>query len=95
MAHTVVMLGFKNICTAAECGKEVLKFNPIACEGIDELLFEYVKQKGDENASLAILPEGPAFLLVEFGGESKEQTDDQARQMMARVNELGGRARSA
>ena len=56
------MLGFKDIYTAAECGEEVLKFNPIACEGIDELLFEYVKKKGDENASLAILPKGPAFL---------------------------------
>ena len=58
---------------------EVLKFNPIACEGIDELLFEYVKKKGDENASLAILPKGPAFLLVEFGGDSKDDSDDQAR----------------
>ena len=68
------MLGFKDIFTAAECGEEVLKFNPIACEGIDELLFEYVKKKGDENASLAILPEGPAYLLVEFGGDSRAET---------------------
>ena len=64
-ARSVVMLGFKDIYTAAECALEVLKFNPIACEGIDELLFEYVKKKGDENASLAILPKGPG---VSAGG---------------------------
>ncbi len=91
-ARTVAMLGFKDIFTVAECGEEVLKFKPSACEGIDELLFEYVKKKGDENASLAILPEGPAFLLVEFGGDSRAETDEQARQMIARVKQLGRRA---
>jgi FAD/FMN-containing dehydrogenase/Fe-S oxidoreductase len=91
-ARTVAMLGFKDIYTAAECAEDVLKFEPTACEGIDELLFHYVKQKGDENASLAILPEGPAFLLVEFGGESKDDSDDQARRMMDRVRGLGAKA---
>jgi FAD/FMN-containing dehydrogenase/Fe-S oxidoreductase len=91
-ARTVVMLGFGDIATAAECGLEVLKFNPIACEGIDELLFDYVKKKGDESASLAILPRGPSFLLVEFGGESKQASDEQARRMMDGVKGLGDRA---
>ena len=76
------------------CALEVLKFNPIACEGIDELLFEYVKKKGDESASLAILPKGPAYLLVEFGGESKQDTDGQARRAdgcMSRLSVPGAR----
>ena len=90
-ARTVAMLGFKDIYTAAECAESVLEFEPTACEGIDELLFQYVKKKGDENASMAILPEGPAFLLVEFGGESKDDSDDQARRMMDHVHGLGQR----
>ena len=88
-ARSVVMLGFADIYTAAECALEVLPFQPTACEGIDELLFEYVKKKGDESAALAILPKGPAFLLVEFGGESKEDSDDQAKRMIAHVKGLG------
>lgn len=92
VARSVVMLGFDDICTAAECALVVLEFKPIACEGLDELLFEYVKKKGDESASLAILPKGPAFLLVEFGGESKADSDEQARRMMAHVRGLGVRA---
>jgi FAD/FMN-containing dehydrogenase/Fe-S oxidoreductase len=91
-ARSVVMLGFKDIYLAAECALEVLPFNPVACEGIDELLFEYVKKKGDENASLAILPRGPAFLLVEFGGDSKQDADAQARRMMQHVKSLGSAA---
>ncbi len=90
--RTIVMLGFNDLYIAAECALEVLNFKPTACEGIDELLFDYVKQKGDENASLAILPKGPAFLLVEFGGDSKNDTDEQARRMMDHVKGLGGRA---
>ncbi|HTW94659.1 MAG TPA: FAD-binding and (Fe-S)-binding domain-containing protein [Tepidisphaeraceae bacterium] len=88
-ARSVAMLGFADVYLAAECGLAVLKFKPIACEGIDELLFEYVKKKGDENASLAILPKGPAFLLVEFAAASKGEADERARQMMSHVKELG------
>jgi FAD/FMN-containing dehydrogenase/Fe-S oxidoreductase len=91
-ARSVVMLGFEDICTGAECALEVLKFQPSACEGLDELLFDYVRRKGDADASLAILPKGPAYLLVEFGGESRAASDAQARRMMDHVRGLGRRA---
>ena len=41
---------------------EILTFKPTALEGFDHLLFEFVKQKGDENADLALLPPGKGFL---------------------------------
>ena len=53
---------------------EILEFNPTGLEGIDHLLFKFVKDKGDENANLALLPPGGGFLLVEFGGDSKEDS---------------------
>ncbi|HVZ32642.1 MAG TPA: FAD-binding oxidoreductase, partial [Polyangiaceae bacterium] len=90
--RSVVMLGFEDICQAAECARDVLSFGPIACEGMDELLFHYLQLKGDADASLAMLPKGPAYLLVEFGGESRAASDDQARRMMDHVRGLGGRA---
>jgi FAD/FMN-containing dehydrogenase/Fe-S oxidoreductase len=91
-ARTVVMLGFERIDVAAECGLETLQFAPTACEGIDRLLFQFVKQKGDENAALAILPKGHAFTLVEFAGESKQESDALARRMMEHVKTLGAAA---
>ena len=91
-ARTVVMLGFGDIYLGAECALDVLNFNPSACEGFDHLLFEYVRAKGDESASMAILPKGPAFILCEFTGDSKADSDDQARRMMDHVKTLGHRA---
>jgi FAD/FMN-containing dehydrogenase/Fe-S oxidoreductase len=91
-ARSVVMLGFDDLYDAAKCALEVLKHEPIACEGIDELLFQYVKQKGDQNANLAILPRGRAFLLTEFGADSKQGADDRARGMMQAVSALGEHA---
>jgi FAD/FMN-containing dehydrogenase/Fe-S oxidoreductase len=91
-ARTVVMLGFERLDVAAECGLEVLQFQPTACESIDRLLFEFVQRKGDENASLALLPRGEAFTLVEFAGDSKDESDARARRMMEHVKTLGAAA---
>ena len=91
-ARTVVMLGFGDIYNGAHCAHTVLTFNPSACEGIDHLLFEYVRAKGDENASMVILPKGPAFLLCEFTGDSKAESNDAARRMMDAVKGLGEHA---
>jgi FAD/FMN-containing dehydrogenase/Fe-S oxidoreductase len=55
------------------------QFKPTALEGIDHLLFQWVKQRGHQDADIALLPPGKGFLLVEFGGDSKEDSDDQAR----------------
>ena len=70
----------------------MLKFNPIACEGIDELLFDYVKQERRREREPRDTPKGPAYLLVEFGGDSKADSDDQARHTMDHVKGLQSRA---
>ena len=88
-ARTVVMLGYADIETAAECAVEhVLAFGPSACEGIDHLLFEYVKKKGDQNADIALLPKGKGFLLTEFTGQSKEESDAKALAMLEAIQKL-------
>lgn len=82
-ARSLLALGYPDIFAACEHLQEILKFEPTALEGIDHLLFEYVKKKGDETANLRLLPDGKGFLLVEFGGEDKADSDDQARRCMA------------
>jgi FAD/FMN-containing dehydrogenase/Fe-S oxidoreductase len=91
-ARSVVMLGFDDIYVATECALEVLGFGPTACEGLDDRLFSYVRQKGDQNANLAILPAGRAFILAEFAGDTRAESDEKARRMMAHVRGLGARA---
>ena len=41
-----------------------------------------MRAKGDKDADIALLPPGGGWLMVEFGGESKEDADGQARRLM-------------
>jgi FAD/FMN-containing dehydrogenase/Fe-S oxidoreductase len=81
-ARSLLILGYPDVYTAADHVMELLQYDPTALEGIDELLFEWVRAKGDARADLALLPPGHGWLLAEFGGDSKRDSDDQARRVM-------------
>jgi FAD/FMN-containing dehydrogenase/NAD-dependent dihydropyrimidine dehydrogenase PreA subunit len=81
-ARSLLVLGYRDVFSAGDHVAELLPLKPTGLEGMDHLLIEYVKRKGDKNADLTLLPEGRAFLLVEFGGDRKEDSDDQARRCM-------------
>ena len=44
---------------------------PIALEGIDSSMFTYMHDKGMSTSGRAMFPDGNAWLVVEFGGESE------------------------
>jgi FAD/FMN-containing dehydrogenase/Fe-S oxidoreductase len=84
-ARTLLLLGFPDVYRAADRVGDILPHHPTALEGMDRCLFDWVGAKGDEDADLALLPPGGGWLLVEFGGESKEDSDAQARGLMDRL----------
>jgi FAD/FMN-containing dehydrogenase/Fe-S oxidoreductase len=84
-ARSLLILGYPDIYTACDHLTEILAFQPTALEGIDHLLFEWVKARGDKAADIALMPPGTGFLLVEFGGDGKEDSDAQARRCMDRL----------
>ncbi len=81
-SRSLLVLGYPDVFQACTHLLEILTFQPTALEGFDHLLFKFVKAKGDETADLALLPPGTGFLIVEFGGENKQDTDGQARRCM-------------
>jgi FAD/FMN-containing dehydrogenase/Fe-S oxidoreductase len=81
-ARSLLILGYPDIHEACEHLLEILKFEPTALEGFDHLLFQYVQKKGDKTADLNLLPDGKGFLIVEFGGDSKADSDGQAKKCM-------------
>ena len=81
-ARSLLVLGYPDVYRACEHLTEILEFKPTALEGLDHLLIEYVREKGDKAADITMLPGGRGFLMVEFGGESKRDSDDQARRCM-------------
>ncbi|WP_202796825.1 FAD-binding and (Fe-S)-binding domain-containing protein [Pedosphaera parvula] len=78
-ARSLLVLGYKDVFSAADHLMEILEFKPAALEGMDDLLFQWVQQKGDKNADIKLLPQGGGWLMVEFGGDSKKDSDEQAR----------------
>jgi len=81
-ARSLLLLGYPNVYTAADHVTEILPHQPTGLEGMDRCLFDWVRAKGDEDADIGLLPPGGGWLLVEFGGESKEDADGQARGLM-------------
>ncbi|HWF07602.1 MAG TPA: FAD-linked oxidase C-terminal domain-containing protein [Bryobacteraceae bacterium] len=80
--RTLVVLGYPDIYKAGDHVTEIMEFRPIACEAIDALLVENMKIKGLHPRDLKLLPDGRGWLLVEFGGEDRNDSDNQARRLM-------------
>ena len=81
-ARTLVVLGYQDIYTAADHVPELLTFEPIGLEGVDDKLVNDMKAKGLHVEKIALLPPGTGWLLVEFGGESKSESDAKANRLM-------------
>ena len=72
---SLVVLGYQDVYKLGPCSNEIMKFKPIGLEGIDDLLIGYMKKKGLDVEDLPLLPKGNGWLLVEFDGETKEDSD--------------------
>src|SRR5262249_45165325 len=72
----------EDVFVAADQIPHILTHQPIALEGIDEVLVEDMKTKNLHPQNLRLLPDGSGWLLVEFGGESKEEADAKAERLM-------------
>jgi FAD/FMN-containing dehydrogenase/Fe-S oxidoreductase len=81
-SRTLVVLGFPDIYAAGYIVPEILKFKPIGLEGIDDMLIGFMRKKGLNESDIPLLPEGNGWLMVEFGGDSKDEADQKAKQMM-------------
>ncbi|HEX5431996.1 MAG TPA: FAD-binding and (Fe-S)-binding domain-containing protein [Bryobacteraceae bacterium] len=82
-ARSLLVLGYPDIFTAGDHVPEVMHGKPIGCEAIDHMLIENMKVKGLDLKDIKLLPDGKGWLLVEFGGETKRESDQAARHLMA------------
>jgi FAD/FMN-containing dehydrogenase/Fe-S oxidoreductase len=80
-ARTLTVLGYEDIFSAADDVPRLLEFEPIGLEGVDDRLVQDMRAKGLNTNNLTLLPDGKGWLLVEFGGETKEEADAKANRM--------------
>jgi len=86
-ARSLLVLGYPTVFEAADHVPEILEYGPTGLEGIDQRLIDDMAQKGKHTSEVPLLPEGEGWLLVEFGGESKQESDAKAEECMARLRE--------
>jgi FAD/FMN-containing dehydrogenase/Fe-S oxidoreductase len=81
--RTLVGVGFEDVFIAADHVPLVLTHKPIGLEGIDGHLLDALRLKQKALDDIPLLPEGRGFLLVEFGGNTQAEADDQAQNLVA------------
>jgi FAD/FMN-containing dehydrogenase/Fe-S oxidoreductase len=84
----LLVLGYPDVFRAGDHVPEILEARPIGLEGLDDILVKDMRTKGLHPQDVDLLPKGGGWLLVEFGGETKEESDDKARELMARLKGL-------
>jgi ferredoxin len=81
-ARSLLVLGYPSIFEAADHVPEVMSHEPIACEAIDRELIEDMRRQGMHESEIPMLPDGDGWLMVEFGGKTREESDARAREVM-------------
>lgn len=87
-SRTVVVLGYPDVFSAGDHVPDIMKFKPIALEGLDDLLTGFMEKKHLHPNYLTVLPQGKGWLVAEFGGATKEEADANARNMMEALKKV-------
>jgi len=81
--RTLLVLGYPDIYCAADHVPEIGAHGAIGLEALDHKFIYDLRKKHLRPDHLKLLPEGEGFLLVEFGGQTQEESEEPARRLMA------------
>jgi FAD/FMN-containing dehydrogenase/Fe-S oxidoreductase len=84
-SRVLVVLGYPSVFEAADHIEVVLAGRPIGLEGLDDVLVDDMKRKGLHPERTRLLPEGRGWLLVEFGGQTREEAEAAAHALMSEL----------
>ncbi|WP_217211517.1 FAD-binding and (Fe-S)-binding domain-containing protein [Streptomyces sp. AC550_RSS872] len=85
--RTLVVLGFPDIALAGDAVPGILPYEPMALEGVDRHLVHDERLKHLNEQAIEQMPEGNAFLMVQFGGDTVEEADEHAHRMLDALHE--------
>ena len=78
-ARSLLVLGFPDIYAAGHACPQIMKHKPIGLEGFDDLLIQYMRNKGLNLDDIPLLPKGGGWLLAEFDGKDKAESDNKCK----------------
>jgi len=89
--RSLLVIGYPNIFEAADNILVPMPFKPMALEALDDTFIADMKKKGMHPQNLNMMPDGKAWLLVEFGGESREEANSKAEKLIDHLRNDGNR----
>jgi FAD/FMN-containing dehydrogenase/Fe-S oxidoreductase len=81
-AETLVVLGYPDIAAAADAAPRIARHHPEQLEGVDGRLIGFERERRMNPEALTLLPDGDAWLMVIFPGDSKEDSDAKAHSLL-------------
>jgi FAD/FMN-containing dehydrogenase/Fe-S oxidoreductase len=87
--RSLVVLGYPDIAEAADLVPLVVKHDPLAVEGLDDTLISLEREEHLAGDALDKLPEGSGWLMIQFGGDSKEDVEAKAHALIEEVRSDG------
>ncbi len=81
-SKSLLVLGYPSVYDAGDHVPEILEAKPSGLEGLDDILVKDMKKKGIHPKDVKLLPDGGGWLLVEFGGQDKDESDGKAHRLM-------------
>ncbi len=87
--RSLILLGYEDVPMAADQVPDIMSYEPIGLELFDQRLVDNELKKGFKR-NPDLLPGGEAWLLVEFGADSKEEVDAKAEKMMGELRHRKG-----
>ncbi|HEY2541813.1 MAG TPA: FAD-binding and (Fe-S)-binding domain-containing protein [Gaiellaceae bacterium] len=88
-AHSLLVVAYPSKYEAADHVPLAREHEPDAIEGVDDTLITDMTTIGQHKHELSLMPDGHGWLLVEFGGDSKQESDDRARALMHDLERQG------
>jgi FAD/FMN-containing dehydrogenase/Fe-S oxidoreductase len=83
--RSLLVLSYPSLPDAGDAIPEVLSTGPIGLEGVHVHVIENMQRKHQAVEGARLLPDGNAWLLVEFGGESRQDAHDHAAHAIERL----------
>ena len=79
------MLGYPDIPSSGDDVPALMEFEPIGCEFTSRHVVNNLHAKGFDFGGEKLLPEGNAWVLLEFGGDTKEEADAKAEKLFGQL----------
>jgi FAD/FMN-containing dehydrogenase/Fe-S oxidoreductase len=85
----LLVLGFPDIFVAGDTVPAILEHDPIGCEVMDRRLISEMQAMRIHPDKVAMLPDGGAWLMVEFGADTRDEATARAEALAADLGRSG------